>query len=222
MHNIFFVGAVPALTPRICTDAIGLVARLSVGICKPRVSCGLIFSDAINMDFFASLDLTTWLIIAAVVVLLVLLIIYLRWSRSRSPKAVAQVTQNGITVKVIYSQPSRRGRTVFGGVVKHDKVWRTGANAATIIELAQDVRVNGNRLAKGRLPLLHMKDYMVNDENAPQFAEIGVGNLPWPQIIAAAEESGCEWFIVEQDTCPGDPFDSLQISFDYIRANLVS
>jgi hypothetical protein len=33
---------------------------------------------------------------------------------------------------------------------------------------------------------------------------------------------GCAWFIVEQDTCPGDPFDSLRQSFDYIKANLVT
>ena len=82
--------------------------------------------------------------------------------------------------------------------------------------------VEWNHKAKGRLPLLHLKDYMVNEGNQPQFAEIGVGNLPWPQIIASAEESGCDWFIVEQDICPGDPFDSLKISFDYIHANLIS
>ncbi|BCM91079.1 hypothetical protein IAD21_02943 [Abditibacteriota bacterium] len=82
--------------------------------------------------------------------------------------------------------------------------------------------VEWNRLAKGRLPLLHLKDYMVNDQNNPQFAEIGNGNLPWPQIIASAEESGCQWFIVEQDSTPGDPFDSLKMSFDYIKANLIS
>jgi sugar phosphate isomerase/epimerase len=73
---------------------------------------------------------------------------------------------------------------------------------------------------KGRLPLLHMKDYAINAENNPIFAEIGNGNLNWKKIIAAAEKSGCEWFIVEQDTCPGDPFDSLRLSFEYISGKL--
>ena len=41
-----------------------------------------------------------------------------------------------------------------------------------------------------------------------------------PRIIAEAEAGGCEWFIVEQDTCPGDPFESLKQSFDYIKAHL--
>lgn len=70
---------------------------------------------------------------------------------------------------------------------------------------------------KGRMPLIHLKDYKVNENNEPKFAEIGQGNLNWPAIIATAEASGCEWFIVEQDQTPGDPFESLKISFDYLR-----
>jgi len=75
---------------------------------------------------------------------------------------------------------------------------------------------------KGRLPLLHMKDYAVNATNQTVFAEVGNGNLNWNKIVAAAENSGCQWFIVEQDTCPGDPFDSLRQSFEYISAKLCS
>jgi sugar phosphate isomerase/epimerase len=72
----------------------------------------------------------------------------------------------------------------------------------------------------GRLPLLHLKDYRFTMKNQPEFAEIGYGNLNWKRIIAAAEESGCQWFIVEQDTCPGDPYDSVKKSFDYIEQHL--
>lgn len=72
-----------------------------------------------------------------------------------------------------------------------------------------------------RLPLLHLKDYAVFDESKVTFTEIGNGNLDFRAIVAAAEEAGCEWFIVEQDTCPGDPFESARQSFDYIRDNLV-
>ena len=75
---------------------------------------------------------------------------------------------------------------------------------------------------KGRLPLLHMKDYRFSPEKkGPDFAEIGYGNLDWKAIIKAAEGSGCQWFIVEQDSTPGDPFDSVKKSFEYIQANLV-
>lgn len=74
----------------------------------------------------------------------------------------------------------------------------------------------------GRLPLIHLKDYRVNEENKHAFCEIGAGNLNFKKIIAAAEKSGCQWFIVEQDTCPGDPVDSLAQSFEYIQANLLN
>jgi len=74
----------------------------------------------------------------------------------------------------------------------------------------------------GRLPLIHLKDYMTNSQNQHAFCEIGSGNLNFKKIIAAAEKSGCQWFIVEQDTCPGDPVDSLAQSFDYIKSHLVA
>lgn len=75
---------------------------------------------------------------------------------------------------------------------------------------------------KNRLPLLHLKDYAVAPDGKPFFAEVGYGNLDFKQIIAAAEASGCEWLLVEQDTCPGDPFESARKSFEYIKANLIS
>ena len=75
---------------------------------------------------------------------------------------------------------------------------------------------------RGRLPAIHLKDYMFTKENRPTYCEIGAGTLPFAKIIREAEAGGCRWFIVEQDTCPGDPFDSLRISYDHIRANYVS
>lgn len=72
----------------------------------------------------------------------------------------------------------------------------------------------------GRLPLLHIKDYAFTTADKPMFAEIGSGNFDWKKIIAAAEGSGCRWFIVEQDTCPGDPFDSVAKSYRHIAEHL--
>ena len=78
---------------------------------------------------------------------------------------------------------------------------------------------------KNRLPLFHMKDYGVaykpNGELDAGFtAEIGQGNIDWPIVTKLAEESGAKWFIIEQDICNRDPFDSLKISYDYISNNL--
>jgi sugar phosphate isomerase/epimerase len=63
---------------------------------------------------------------------------------------------------------------------------------------------------------------LVNEEGKAFFVENGQGNLDWRAIIAAAESSGCDWFIVEQNTCPGNPFENLEISFGYLRDELCS
>jgi sugar phosphate isomerase/epimerase len=78
------------------------------------------------------------------------------------------------------------------------------------------------RRLRGRLPFIHLKDYVFTPQNVPAFGEIGAGTLPFPRIIAEAERSGCTWFIVEQDTCPGDPFDSIRQSFEYIKQHLTA
>ena len=76
------------------------------------------------------------------------------------------------------------------------------------------------RRLKDRLVILHMKDYAINTKNEVVFAEVGSGNLNWSTIVPAAEESGCRWFVPEQDICPHDPFESLKQSLQFIRQNL--
>lgn len=69
------------------------------------------------------------------------------------------------------------------------------------------------RRCAGREPLLHLKDMTVAPDGKRLFAEIGEGNLNWKGILAAAEESGVQYMLVEQDDCYGrDPFESLAIS----------
>jgi sugar phosphate isomerase/epimerase len=76
---------------------------------------------------------------------------------------------------------------------------------------------------RGRLPFIHLKDYCYDGkQQRPDLCEIGAGNLDFKRIVAAAETSGCRWFIVEQDHTPSDPFISIQQSFSYLEANLVS
>jgi len=75
---------------------------------------------------------------------------------------------------------------------------------------------------RGRMPLIHLKDYAMTLEHKPNYCEIGQGTLPFKRIINEAERSGCQWFIVEQDTCPGDPFESLRVSYNYLKANFIS
>jgi sugar phosphate isomerase/epimerase len=68
---------------------------------------------------------------------------------------------------------------------------------------------------KNRLPLIHLKEFgIVNNEI--KMLEIGNGNLNWKKIIANAKRAGTEWFIIEQDTCRIDPFESLKISLEFL------
>ena len=69
----------------------------------------------------------------------------------------------------------------------------------------------------GRMLLMHLKDMSVRGQRQV-FSEVGEGNLSWPDIVPAAQRSGVRWYIVEQDQCERDPFESLEISFGNLRA----
>ena len=58
-----------------------------------------------------------------------------------SPPATASVTLNGKAVTIKYNSPSRRGRKIMGGVVPYGEVWRTGANPATTLITATDLKI---------------------------------------------------------------------------------
>lgn len=55
-----------------------------------------------------------------------------------------------LLARVIYSRPSKNGRTVFGDLLEYGKVWRLGANEATEIEFYQNVKVGTTKIKKGR------------------------------------------------------------------------
>lgn len=70
----------------------------------------------------------------------------------------------------------------------------------------------------GRCPLIHLKDVAKepDSDGKPVFVPLGEGVLDWESIFDAGEEAAVEWYIYEQDTCQGDPFESLQISYDFL------
>jgi len=70
---------------------------------------------------------------------------------------------------------------------------------------------------KNRMPVIHFKD-MVMHEGQQTMAEIGEGNLNWPRILKACKKANVEWYAIEQDHCLRDPFESLKISYDNLRA----
>ena len=72
-----------------------------------------------------------------------------------SPPALAkQKIESGATVSVDYSQPAVKGRTVGKDLEPMEgKVWRTGANEATVFEVDKDVKVEGKALPAGKYGL---------------------------------------------------------------------
>jgi len=64
---------------------------------------------------------------------------------------------------------------------------------------------------------VHLKDMAITPERQQLMAEVGEGNLNWPGILEACHEAGVKWYIVEQDICQRDPFESLKISFDNLE-----
>jgi sugar phosphate isomerase/epimerase len=66
----------------------------------------------------------------------------------------------------------------------------------------------------GSIPLVHLKD--LGDDRS--FAEVGHGTLNFPSILAACDEAGVDWLIVEQDRCQRPPLESIGMSLAYLQS----
>lgn len=56
-------------------------------------------------------------------------------------------------VTLVYARPNVKGRKMFGGMEPMDKVWRTGANANTVITFTEAVKIEGQDLPAGEYSL---------------------------------------------------------------------
>jgi hypothetical protein len=72
-----------------------------------------------------------------------------------SPSPLSTLKQRvGLTdISIVYSRPSARGRPIFGGLLPYGKVWRTGANAPTILSFSTPVKLNDTSVAAGEYAL---------------------------------------------------------------------
>jgi sugar phosphate isomerase/epimerase len=91
-----------------------------------------------------------------------------------------------------------------------DLYWLTKANQDPIALIEKH---------PGRFPLWHTKD--MDKTEKKMFTEVGNGIIDFKKIFAHANKAGLKYFFVEQDICPGDPFDSITQSITYIKKNLV-
>jgi Protein of unknown function (DUF2911) len=93
-----------------------------------------------------------------------------------SPDATASVMLDGKAINIKYSAPSARGRKVMGELVPYDQPWRTGANPATTIVTAANLKIGTLTLPVGTYTLFTLPS----------------ANSPW--LLIVSKKTG-EWGI---------------------------
>ena len=73
-------------------------------------------------------------------------------SRPSQP-ATASGKIGDATITINYSSPSTKGRTIWGELVPYGKVWRAGANEATLFETDKAIKIDGKTLPAGKYTL---------------------------------------------------------------------
>ncbi|MEK3888579.1 sugar phosphate isomerase/epimerase family protein [Bacillus sp. FSL K6-3431] len=66
-----------------------------------------------------------------------------------------------------------------------------------------------------RTPLIHLKDMTLDEEQF--FAELGTGGVDIEAVLEIGKEIGVAWFVVEQDATRRTPFESIEISINYLK-----
>lgn len=102
-----------------------------------------------------------------------------------SPAAHAEFKfDNGKTIKIEYSSPRVKGRKIYGDLVPYDKVWRAGANAATLLITDSDLVVGGKEVPAGEYSLDVLptaSDWMLIVNKKTKNAKGGtVWGIPYP------------------------------------------
>lgn len=98
------------------------------------------------------------LVLLAVFVILIVFVAYtLLTTRSHSPQDTAVFMQGEFEASIVYCQPYKKGRMIFGpegeALVPYGLKWRTGANEATTLSLNKDAVFGGQPLPKGEYTL---------------------------------------------------------------------
>ena len=74
-------------------------------------------------------------------------------TKSHSPFETTKYQNADTEISIEYCRPYKKGREVFGTLVPYDKIWRTGANEATIIRTNKDLQFGQNVLIAGTYTL---------------------------------------------------------------------
>ena len=94
-------------------------------------------------------------ILMTLVCLLMTSFVWAQGDKSKRPSPLATATGKimGATITINYSSPAIKGRKLWGDLVPYDKVWRAGANEATLFETDKNIMVEGKSLPAGKYSL---------------------------------------------------------------------
>lgn len=128
-----------------------------------------------------------------------------------SPPATASFAfADGKTITINYAQPSMRGRKIFGGLVPYDKVWRTGANAATSLKTDVDLTIGGTAVPAGSytlytIPGMSSWQLIINKQTGQWGTKYDPGqDLARIPMKLTQRPSGLETFTISLDKTGGD------------------
>ena len=71
----------------------------------------------------------------------------------KSPIAIASISDESSYIKVVYGQPYRAGREIFGDLQPYGEIWRTGANEATEITITEPILMGEQVIESGTYAL---------------------------------------------------------------------
>ncbi len=77
----------------------------------------------------------------------------LKTPQPSTPQTIKQDFGLG-NIELSYSRPNMKGRKIFGDLVPFDKVWRTGANSATVLTFTDEVMIGGTKIPAGKYGFL--------------------------------------------------------------------
>jgi len=143
-----------------------------------------------------------------------------------SPRDTVNVTNaGGATLMIDYGRPSKRGRTVFGGIlVPYGEVWRTGANAATQFKTDRALDFGGTVVPAGfytlwTLPTATGWKLIVNGETG----QWGTAHKPEKDLYTVDMKVSSLPQVVERFTISIDPNATggvLNLDWDTTRASV--
>ena len=87
------------------------------------------------------------------------------------------------------------------------------------LTLAGENPVEWMKKYTGRMPLIHLKDMTTDSDKT--FAELGTGGVDLEAILHTLDEAKVEWMVVEQDKCNRSPLESVEISINYLKDQLL-